>query len=66
MLDGTRGFEFSREALTTRIDAVARLLGFEPRFDGDDIHLLRDGRPHFEHLDDGFAVNAYCALEMLR
>ncbi|WP_175887519.1 hypothetical protein [Burkholderia contaminans] len=66
LLDGTLSFEFSREALTARVEKAARFLGFEPRFDGDDIRLMFDGHLHFELVDDGFAVNAYCAIEMLR
>ncbi|MFP3503249.1 hypothetical protein [Burkholderia sp. SIMBA_062] len=66
LLDGTLSFEFSREALTARVEKAARFLGFEPRFDGDDIRLMLNGHPHFELVDDGFVVNAYCAIEMLR
>ncbi|MFM0736551.1 hypothetical protein PQQ51_04780 [Paraburkholderia xenovorans] len=65
-LDGTQVFDFSRAGLQKRVTDAARILGFEPVFDGDDIDLRRGGESHF--LCDGgtFDENAYCALDMLR
>ncbi|WP_245621135.1 hypothetical protein [Paraburkholderia ferrariae] len=65
-LDGTVSFDFSHDGQRRRVGGAARSLGFELRFQGDDIELWRNGQPHFVSVGDGFEVNAYCALEMLR
>ncbi|WP_186057139.1 hypothetical protein [Burkholderia gladioli] len=66
MLDGTIGFEFSREALRARIDEAARILGWQVRFEDDSIWLGKGDLEPMTLDDDPFEVNAHVALETLR
>jgi hypothetical protein len=65
-IDGTTEFDMSRDGLHRRVMGAANALGFDPRIAGDDIELWRNRQPHFVSAGDGFELNAYCALEMLR
>ncbi|MEB2544345.1 hypothetical protein [Burkholderia cenocepacia] len=66
MLDGTIGFEFSREALRSRIDEAARILGWQVRFEDGGIWLGKGDLEPMTLDDDPFEVNAYVVLETLR
>ncbi|WP_025096572.1 winged helix-turn-helix domain-containing protein [Burkholderia sp. A1] len=65
-LDGTIGFEFSREALRLRIDKAARILGWRVQFEDDGIRLSKGDLDPMTLDDDPFEINAYVALETLR
>nr|KVH30866.1 hypothetical protein WS87_26740 [Burkholderia sp. MSMB0856] len=66
MLDGTLSFAFSQDALRSRIDKVARILGWQVRFEGEGILLGKGGMDPVMLSDDPFEVSAYVALETLR
>ncbi|MGN4072037.1 hypothetical protein ACS0X5_03725 [Burkholderia gladioli] len=65
-LDGTIGFEFSREALRLRINKAARILGWRVQFEDDGIRLGKGNLAPMTLNDDPFEVNAYVAIETLR